>query len=915
MSETIKTIDSIQRFLESIWSIFPNMVILQNDNSVLVPLRNNSVEFCNLINNNTIKINVFSQGAFGKVGTLLVTEDSENQNLQTITPSYNIRTQTFVLYESDVIIKMYIQNEPPRWSIERNVFFITDPLSEMIFGGMISYAYDLGICPFFTKYFGGYLCNDNKTSLVTEKASLEFWTLLNRDFKFSNTYPNYIMNLIFQFLYSVFIYKHYFGMVHLDLHLRNVMFSFIHDRNFKLAAHTPAKYIYQGSNLSEKKYILLKVDNSTFICLENIGLLVKIIDFGICLSDLNKSKISSIKRNIKITTLTDGGFVNLTAGTLSETNNSKLNSMDFMYLITHIWETLTKGLDKAAGKNTIDPTARTDNSTLITMLNNFSIRFFRSGQSLSSLSKDPSRQAPFIDNRLLWIPTNRFVGLPTGFEEPINILYGLVQACLNQKFETSLDGKKVTVYYQDPNILAMIQNEAISVSNTLLLDHTSPTSNLFSKFLEQQKIFENQCPINTMETIDCVKNSIKLEISKIQNVIPKSLVNKSFIDSGTVMVDIYSESFRRNLVYFSQQFNYFQLSINPKVKQLNRNSSGALIYQSYQSRNYKSSRDNTAQYGKYIPFVSIHLFEIKSFAKVIFLKNRNLYEAITENNGFFSINGGYSIEQNYIKNLGLSNNALGQPLGFSYSSESNINGTFLSYPATYDSLLSVVVNTGNNIQITRWTIFRDLHKTRNIDVLYIDEDGKKKTIQTLTIEMYGLNGNGAVGTTPIMANGSLMTKQYVWAFITGPILIYNNEVLFTEQKIRNNLLLNNNKILTLPNIQNPYAFSSSDGDDNIYGMKNSNRLMAQNILAVDNNNRTLFFVIEGNTLNAPGIDRIQLVNLLVKFNLNRAVCLDSGVNSNAIFTYCSERFDECKTMMTIKTNTPEHTSSTGLCFI
>ncbi len=50
----------------------------------------------------------------------------------------------------------------------------------MIFGSMLGHLYDLGVCPFFTKYFGAYLCKNEKTSIITEMATIELRKLISR---------------------------------------------------------------------------------------------------------------------------------------------------------------------------------------------------------------------------------------------------------------------------------------------------------------------------------------------------------------------------------------------------------------------------------------------------------------------------------------------------------------------------------------------------------------------------------------------------------------------------------------------------------------------------------------------------------------------------------------------------------------
>ncbi len=87
---------------------------------------------------NILKIQPFAQGGFGQVGSLTIDEDKYNQPLKAIVISFK-RYGGFEPFYVSVIIKLYLSNEPPKWSIgessiDKGTFYISDPLSEMIFG-------------------------------------------------------------------------------------------------------------------------------------------------------------------------------------------------------------------------------------------------------------------------------------------------------------------------------------------------------------------------------------------------------------------------------------------------------------------------------------------------------------------------------------------------------------------------------------------------------------------------------------------------------------------------------------------------------------------------------------------------------------------------------------------------------------
>ena len=38
------------------------------------------------------------------------------------------------------------------------IIAISDPITEIVFGSMFGHLYDLGLCPFYAKYFSAYIC-------------------------------------------------------------------------------------------------------------------------------------------------------------------------------------------------------------------------------------------------------------------------------------------------------------------------------------------------------------------------------------------------------------------------------------------------------------------------------------------------------------------------------------------------------------------------------------------------------------------------------------------------------------------------------------------------------------------------------------------------------------------------------------
>jgi exopolysaccharide biosynthesis protein len=76
-------------------------------------------------------------------------------------------------------------------------------------------------------------------------------------------------------------------------------------------------------------------------------------------------------------------------------------------------------------------------------------------------------------------------------------------------------------------------------------------------------------------------------------------------------------------------------------------------------------------------------------------------------------------------------------------------------------------------------------------------------------------------------------------------------------------------------------FTASNGEGNqYYGMRHSHRMMVHNVMAWDNNNNIVFFLVEGRGFHAPGLDRVQLAYLIDHFDIRDAVSLDGGFSAN-----------------------------------
>jgi hypothetical protein len=946
-SISYKKLDTIPKLLENLWSVFPNIIALDNTTQdpaiglfgaqlvkdmIIIPTIQNSVEFCQLVQNGTIEIKAFAKGGFGQVGDLTINEDQRDQQLNAIVVSIK-RYGGFELFYVPVILKLYFNQEFPQWYTSpissltklHNALFISDPLSEMVFGSMLGHLYDIGVCPFFTKYFGAYICNNNnQTSIITEKANFELKQLISRNSSTPviTTRPMAILNLLFQYVYALYIMKIYYGLVHFDTQHRNIMVSYIHDDIFKFNGVIPTSYIYQGENISTKKLILFqthktKNDKPIYICIHNTGLLLKIIDYGVCCAHMDRSIITKYRVNMSISSI-PGDLNRINAqkayeNTVRHTQgvNSTLaysNTVDLQYTINNIYEHILKGLDTHVYRANPDLKAPLENAEMLKLLKLFTQRFF--GTSIEDhLNQHPEQQIQLNSKgKLSWVSYHHDVGLTDSkWSSPLALLEGLINVC-DKGIEKALKFKKLPIkegfiVYFEPEVGTLLAESSLNDTNTLLLNTTASdyqtTMNQFSKWMKTSKAYHSKCK-NNMVSLEC--KNLKTEVLK--NSLYSTTTKKLFSPNPT---NIFGS---QNLIKSNTLFDYYQYQFNPKAAKIDRNASGGLVYQTFQSwLDFNLIPESRA--GLYVETIFLHIFKLKTLQTIEIKKGIDLWngsiQSLTEPNGL-SINGGYFIVKGNLNKLypKLTESSLFKPIGYSYVSGSLDNGTILPFPDIYDDDLGVVYGTfGDKVKgdgtllLDHWITFRNKHALMDDVVHYEAINGK---IVEQPIKSISMDNNALIGQRVTNFSGS----KYDFAFVTGPILIVGGEVVFTNEKMNNQVMVVNNQLVhTVPGAQNSYKYRAAPGEGNqYYGMRHSHRYMVHNILGMDTQGKYYIFLCEGRGFDAPGLDRVQLSYLIQKFKISSAIALDGGFSANAVYKDCNG--EVCKPMFTL--NDPEKRS-------
>jgi hypothetical protein len=537
---------------------------------------------------------------------------------------------------------------------------------------------------------------------------------------------------------------------------------------------------------------------------------------------------------------------------------------------------------------------------------------------------------------------------------------------------------EASIFFFEPDIPSLIGSKGgLSDDNTMLLlgsaSEREKNFNLFSHYMTSSNLYREKCSTDKT-TIQCKNirsDMYKYSLSSLSSKKLYSPTSKQFRESlnsipsvatddssarsspsayacagtgaGTGGSPVPSEIIafedlpRETLVKRTPIFDYYQIQINPAALNLDRNARGAQVYQKYQSwLDFQNVKEN--KIGEYVETVFLHVFRIRGATTYIEMdKKKDLWEGALKHFAStasgLAVNGGYFIVPGNLNRLypSLTGEDLYEPIGYSYNAKLNSNGTKLSFPSVYHNDLAFVFGGAKGregkINILSYNDFMSLHQTVHDTVSYEiknthDSHGAREileeTVEAIAMVPFITEDVDAdkMGSRPIKADGREITDEdYTWAFCTGPILIWDGKVVFTESKMNSELMtkiaedttaiINNGMgegkellVNAVPNAKNSYKFRSAEGEGNqFYGMRHSHRYMVHNILAFDATGRPYFIFCEGRGFDSPGLDRVQLANLISVFGMKTAVSLDGGFSANAVYKDCNG--NSCKPLFAL----------------
>lgn len=547
----IARIDSVETFLTNLWSIFPALVAGDvsertfgsvASKAVLQPQLSNSIDFCEFLASGKIFIKSHAKGGVGTVGFPKVRSDDRKSDssrprpLEVATFTYT-KWDTFERGSERVILKSF--NDPSStitWELEPDtlhssaILHFKDPLSEAVFGGMVSHLFDMGAAPFAAKYYGFAQCgsnpSDNRGAFLMEAADVELFRAIRPDEPLHRRFvkdPDTLLSLIMQYAYQHCCMKTFLGLSHLDTHLRNVMLK------------KKSDFSYRGERLAGKELIQYHVPleyspdgTPTFVFTKFSEHLVKIIDFGLCVADLSRSKEATYRQRIALApSKADSTIMVLPHSTVhgvvrSERdliqriigNAAYANTFDFYFTILHLYQTLTVNFRREFSGDT-----RTYFAPTILALNTFCQHFFGTEKMRPDRYLAANPQASVErDGATHWKPVTKFTGVEgegaENWRDPGEYFRGMMRVCeARGHVIRTPDGK--TIYYLEPDIPSILSR--VSSDAIFALDGSgrtlARTRNAFYHFVRSSKLEFETCRSGSFNASECARARVQKLVS------------------------------------------------------------------------------------------------------------------------------------------------------------------------------------------------------------------------------------------------------------------------------------------------------------------------------------------------------------------------------------------------------------------
>ena len=818
--------------------------------------------------------------------------------------------------------------------VKNTVYYkFPDAVLEGVLGTMVSYLYDIGKLPNVVKYFQTFQCEEKGNKVVynlIEQCDGELCDLIthirygdnrryfganpnekNKDFN-EVWKPNYVMKnmdniisipknknntileIFFPVLYSIMMWKKEFGICHMDLHFRNLLYTII-DTPFKdkLDGKIKAqkKYMYHGKSLNKVKYFCYELEGKTKtyrVYIPNRGYLVKIADFGLAYANIAKSKYKSNIKFIRESADINRFWIN------SITKHNDFMTKDLKFFFNNIYYFGQQlGLDISGLEEILNNGFFTD----FYDANNLNIPHWQPNRRLFNEEFNDMRDVIDVIMKGYTKFTNTIVNFSNGF---INIIF---------KYDDTDNG------YNDKSQVLYFPLTQIALKNNDIMNYESNYKSFYTNIRSKD--------INEIK--EYIRKNMPIAFNNIKNINNKDIIinylRSNYKRYDLAFVDKYYYPSYLTSQDYSKGIDVDNLSrLNIKHKLINNDTKiytielypevydNMFTYKNYQLRfnyNYPSKE----MIGKDLGVISFKITEILqskyniNFNVLPSLSQYHYTKNLLKNKEGFVINGGYYVVPPIPDIVKWKNNTIGfkivnnnDPIGFLYDNNKVYN--YYDLPYGYDNMFGVlVIYEDNTIDLVNYDKFLNLHETENYtDIIgLLSMDRKNVTTTNINRKRIKVSGN-----KPILKPGN---KRYKSAMTIGPLIFDNGnpQNSFNENETFDKYIFYGKKYYILPfyykkdgkeyytkNIYKYRSLNTSnplEGGAYIYGLRNSNYLVEWNLIGLTNDNKLVNILVEGRAYNQIGTDRFTLFNFLkLKFkNIKSLAFLDGGFSANLTY--------------------------------
>jgi hypothetical protein len=923
-----KSVNEIKVLLIDVLSGFEFHLLHNRDaiHSIVNQVQQMSVEFCKDLSNGTlVGADQLGEGGNGVVSNLYERYSAEGYKQFWVSfNSFNPQAGWVTGY-ARVVLKKGKRQLNLNTHYDGNTLYTPEFIHESIVQAFLTNLYNSSVTPHIVNLYASYLCNGVGYNLI-EKADTSLGALIRRE-NYDLLHELFTMqNLVCwttQIAWTAYVMKLHYNIVHLDLHLGNLLLTDI--------SRPDNAFVFSGINVPTAhwyKYTLDQEGNCIYLPVTKYFLRIADYGYSECRVPITSTVSLTLKNNSKNQVFQ--------YATLSQ-HPELFNSLEVNYVIrnfcitlhkmVHLWDffrlntVLNQYVDFA---KKIDPSLNYTSH----LFNIYPTDIVLENQQVTPYK--PLTTQPGLNNTII-----RYRAWGTPNQSIQQSLYNILRAIPTigiEGFEETNQNLSKTIFlahrpFQEGDIVLECNSQPPNYEQTYVSQYIKAMTSYYDcdHLARINRLTEGQA------LTKCAPEATNLETHDINLYAKPSLTSNTVKPDISDLVDHANGELKNNISesvmkeYRTGPGNTYQVTFQPAL--MGTEFKSKLSYKPYQLNTLRVAPANV---GQPVEQVSLHLIYMSEPTGITVLREdqrRSLLEEYKLLKGSRDIcNGGYFIVKGNLDNKltkFLKKRDLGAPLGYNY--DGNVATNTLPIPLPYEPFFTVVVQLlpDGKLDVLPYSAFVDEHELEGVDMMYQSE--YKGTYFVVSQRQIRVDANGK----PILKKGSRLLVGgklgYSSAFCTGPLLIEPSRgVVFSENLMVNGTIvldpntatfsktkssidqvrqrfklaadqdvelnpMRNSNILGFRyktvHTQDSYSlFLSNPGESNfLYGMRHSNVAQIHSALCHHRaTGRWMVVMAEGRGYYAPGIDRHQFAWLLSHFDIDIAASLDGGFSANAI---------------------------------